>query len=543
MSAKETIKRIVDSFNSKPHLKDKTREMGEGLMLGASLADDANELSKDVQAQVDQLVVEGDSSVEAAQARVDASGKAYTTLKKRLDEKEQETTAQFQQNQIEAYSDVDDIRVNFKRKYKAIGDGIFKTIHSALPEVTLEQVKALNPAATLENSFHWYVLQLAINEGVAFKLPSGTFVIDLTLIVNNFVDIKGNIGKTIIKNTGSSHGIAVKNGRPKIYGVSSQGNGANGSGFYLEKAVLMDYCRAYGNGRYGFEYGNSEHVVDSHVHKLVCDYNVMGGVYSKASGVSQKNNVTFDKVYCSRNGISPDTADALASPTSGHGFHIIGGISIAMKDCVTEFNTGAGLMLDKPTGYLLRGFTCSNLYAEKNKYTHLVVDTTQGVWSDIEITGSSYNNHDSYPSNSIQPTKGDVVVYGDVYTKNLDFNVGGINSGLNATKANKESEVTKAAVLQNGWTGTIYFTKNDLGQVFIQASITQGIKTKGTTICTMPVGYRPKATGITTTAYSSVNAEIYAGFVLKSDGGLIITSPASDSLTNIEIKFHIMFQS
>lgn len=95
MSAKETIKRIVDSFNSKPQLKDKTREMGEGLMLGASLADDANELSKDVQAQVDQLVIEGDSSVEAAQARVDGNGKSYTTLKKRLDEKEQEVTAQF----------------------------------------------------------------------------------------------------------------------------------------------------------------------------------------------------------------------------------------------------------------------------------------------------------------------------------------------------------------------------------------------------------------------------------------------------------------
>lgn len=100
MSAKETIKRIVDSFNSKPQLKDKTREMGEGLMLGASLADDANELSKDVQAQVDQLVIEGDSSVEAAQARVDGNGKSYTTLKKRLDEKEQEVTAQFAQTEL-----------------------------------------------------------------------------------------------------------------------------------------------------------------------------------------------------------------------------------------------------------------------------------------------------------------------------------------------------------------------------------------------------------------------------------------------------------
>lgn len=101
MSAKDQIKQLVDYFKREPNLKDKTDAMGEGLMLGASLADDANELSKDVQAQVDQLVVEGDSSVEAAQARVDASGKSYTTLKKRLDEKEQETTAQFQQNVLE----------------------------------------------------------------------------------------------------------------------------------------------------------------------------------------------------------------------------------------------------------------------------------------------------------------------------------------------------------------------------------------------------------------------------------------------------------
>lgn len=108
MSAKETIKRIVDSFNSKPQLKDKTREMGEGLMLGASLADDANELSKDVQAQVDQLVIEGDSSVEAAQARVDGNGKSYTTLKKRLDEKEQKVTAQFAHTKKQLYVNPDE---------------------------------------------------------------------------------------------------------------------------------------------------------------------------------------------------------------------------------------------------------------------------------------------------------------------------------------------------------------------------------------------------------------------------------------------------
>jgi lysophospholipase L1-like esterase len=37
------------------------------------------------QKQIDQMVIEGDSSVEAAQARVDADGNAFTTLKERLD--------------------------------------------------------------------------------------------------------------------------------------------------------------------------------------------------------------------------------------------------------------------------------------------------------------------------------------------------------------------------------------------------------------------------------------------------------------------------
>jgi len=95
MSAQDQIKQLVEDFKTKPLMKDKTDAMGDGLLIAASLSDDSNELSKDIQAQVDQLVIEGDSSVEAAQARVDGDGKSYNTLKKRLDEKEQEVTAQF----------------------------------------------------------------------------------------------------------------------------------------------------------------------------------------------------------------------------------------------------------------------------------------------------------------------------------------------------------------------------------------------------------------------------------------------------------------
>src|SRR5690625_2241766 len=50
--------------------------------------------SESTQTQLDNIVIDGDSSVEAAQARVDAEGKSYPTLKARLDAKETEFSSQ-----------------------------------------------------------------------------------------------------------------------------------------------------------------------------------------------------------------------------------------------------------------------------------------------------------------------------------------------------------------------------------------------------------------------------------------------------------------
>lgn len=55
MSAKDQIKQIVDYFKREPQLKDKTDGMAEGLLLGANLADDANELSKETDASLKAL--------------------------------------------------------------------------------------------------------------------------------------------------------------------------------------------------------------------------------------------------------------------------------------------------------------------------------------------------------------------------------------------------------------------------------------------------------------------------------------------------------
>lgn len=47
------------------------------------------------------------------------------------------------------------------------------------------------------------------------------------------------------------------------------------------------------------------------------------------------------------------------------------------------------------------------------------------------------------------------------------------------------------AVLKNGWTGTLEYSKNDLGVVHLRGDIKPD-STKGTVITTLPTGYRPK---------------------------------------------------
>ncbi len=63
--------------------------------------------SESTQTQLDTIVIDGDSSVEAAQARVDAEGTAYGTLKERLDSEHQDVSAQLAETEtkVDAISD------------------------------------------------------------------------------------------------------------------------------------------------------------------------------------------------------------------------------------------------------------------------------------------------------------------------------------------------------------------------------------------------------------------------------------------------------
>ena len=102
------VTQITDAMNEFNDLKPKAElsvsQSAEALTKSQSalnVANSADTLSKSVQEQFNQVVIDGDSSVEAAQARVDASGQTNATLKDRLDKEHNEVTTQLAQKEEE----------------------------------------------------------------------------------------------------------------------------------------------------------------------------------------------------------------------------------------------------------------------------------------------------------------------------------------------------------------------------------------------------------------------------------------------------------
>jgi hypothetical protein len=73
------------------------------------------------------------------------------------------------------------------------------------------------------------------------------------------------------------------------------------------------------------------------------------------------------------------------------------------------------------------------------------------------------------------------------------------NSQMDSTFAKKEQGQWIPLVLQNGWVyygsgGTPAYLKDNMGRVQIKGLIKNGTSAAGTTIATLPAGYRPKET-------------------------------------------------
>lgn len=119
-------------------------------------SESANTTSKSVQDQLNQIVVDGDSSVEAAQARLDEKGITHTTLKERIDF-----------NILNINKQINDIGINVKY-FGAKGDGMADDTDSIQ--------KALDLAKTLGS--------------VEVIIPNGTYRISKYLVVYKNTKIK-----------------------------------------------------------------------------------------------------------------------------------------------------------------------------------------------------------------------------------------------------------------------------------------------------------------------------------------------------------------
>jgi hypothetical protein len=152
-----------------------------------NIADQAVQTANNVQEQLNQIVIEGDSSVEAAQARVDAEGNVFATLKERLDTKE----TQFA-NKI---SILKNTFVSVE-EFGAVGDGI------------TDDYKAIQNA-----------LDYAGNNGIRkVVFQKRSYRITNILQVPSGVEIDGN-GATILFDNVNNLVINPQNNRASWYGV------------------------------------------------------------------------------------------------------------------------------------------------------------------------------------------------------------------------------------------------------------------------------------------------------------------------------------
>jgi hypothetical protein len=90
----------------------------------------AIDLVNNFQAQVDQLVIEGDSSVEAAQARVSAAGTTFTTLRDRLNNNDASLAGKVNKGQV-TVADIDKNQGKFDQTY--LTDELLQQIAGTAP--------------------------------------------------------------------------------------------------------------------------------------------------------------------------------------------------------------------------------------------------------------------------------------------------------------------------------------------------------------------------------------------------------------------------
>lgn len=112
---------VVEKINYDDNLKEGTDKLNQSIdqsntaaqkaVIAENKANESLQQSESTQTQLDNIVIEGDSSVEAAQARVDSKGESFPTLKARIDNFELSANQQLQE------------MITNVKQFGAIGDG------------------------------------------------------------------------------------------------------------------------------------------------------------------------------------------------------------------------------------------------------------------------------------------------------------------------------------------------------------------------------------------------------------------------------------
>lgn len=209
MAIPESIKKLANDIRTKVYGREVRESLAKGIEEAGDIAnladikaDAAVEQVDNIQAQVNQLVVEGDSSVEAAQARVDAKGKSYPTLKARLDAKETEFSSQL----AEAEQNIADLDQQKADKNEIVGTSV-KIFGDTNDSTTIQA--ALNFAETIG--------------GATIFIPSGEYSISQTLQIPSNTKLIG-VGNVVLKRTSDINAMIINKSTGTVGGYDASEN-------------------------------------------------------------------------------------------------------------------------------------------------------------------------------------------------------------------------------------------------------------------------------------------------------------------------------
>lgn len=153
------------------------------------IAQTAENKADNVQEQFNQVVIEGDSSVEAAQARVDADNNVYATLKERLDTKETQFSTQLAKTKDEV-KELRQITATKEELYqesnakanKSYVDSKFESVNNRIDDIIITPAEGITEQEIIDAREHKNTLGANIREirekasvGLENKVIDGNF--------------------------------------------------------------------------------------------------------------------------------------------------------------------------------------------------------------------------------------------------------------------------------------------------------------------------------------------------------------------------------